>query len=325
MAREEGRPARTLLESDFLLGVNDETRMGGLRFKTTPTGPFLASLPNLEIPPITNIRKLEQASLQIEGDGFFSHPEAKLWLNLLVAPGSSLGGARPKANVRDTNGHIWIAKFPSRNDEWDIGAFEYLVNNLAKEVGIATTETKAKQFSQKHHTFLSKRFDRNANGDRVHFASAMTLLGYKDGYSAAEGGSYFELIEFIEQYGTRSNEDIRELWRRIVFSVLISNTDDHLRNHGFIMEDGGWRLSPVYDINPNPYGQGLSLNISEESNSLSLELCLEVAPYYRWQTKAAEEFIRSASTIIGKWRIIANRLGISSTEQTLLASAFEHS
>ncbi|MEM6397406.1 MAG: HipA domain-containing protein [Bacteroidota bacterium] len=324
LAREENRPTKTLLESDFLLGINDETRMGGLRFKKSSEGPFLASLPDLEIPPITSIRTLEEASLQVESDDFFNQSDANRWLNVLIAPGSSLGGARPKANVKDTDGHLWIAKFPSKNDEWNIGAWEHLANTLAARLNITVTETNARRFSQKQHTFLSKRFDRNAAGERIHFASAMTLLNRKDGYGATDGGSYLELVELIERFGVKAEEDIRELWKRIVFSVLISNTDDHLRNHGFILTENGWRLSPVYDINPNPSGQGLSLNISDDDNSLSLELCKEVASYYRWKDCEARKFIADALKVVQGWSRSAKEFGISSAEQNLMALAFEN-
>jgi serine/threonine-protein kinase HipA len=322
LARLEDRPIQVLKESDYLLGVNDETRMGALRLKLGENEPFLAHEPNLEVPPFTSIRTLEEASLQIEEDDFFEKKDARKWLQILITPGSSLGGARPKANVRDPKGHLWIAKFPSKNDEWDIGAWEYIVNRLAKKAGINTTNAMARKFSQRQHTYLSCRFDRTTNGKRIHFASAMTLLGYKDGYDHHEGGTYLEILELLERFSAKPNDDIRELWRRIVFSVLVSNTDDHLRNHGFLLTKTGWRLSPAYDINPNPQGSGLSLNISDTDNSLSLELCLEMAPFFRWQQEPALAYIKEASQIVSEWSNIAKERGISRAEQLLMSNAF---
>ena len=321
-AREEGEEPKHLFESDFLLGVNDETRMGGLRFKLHEDGEFLEHNELVKVPPITSIRELEQASLRIENDDFFKDNNAKKWLELVMAPGSSLGGARPKANVRHSNGSLWIAKFPSENDDKDSGIWEFLVNRIAKKLSINVTEASASIFSQKQHTFLTKRFDRTLHNERLHFASALTLLGYKDGYSYREGGSYLEIVDFIERYGASPEKDTLELWRRIVFSVAVSNTDDHLRNHGFILSRTGWNLSPAYDINPNENGVGLSLNISENDNSLSFELCLSVAEYFRWDLEDAKEYIEEVKREIKSWKTIANELKISNKEQNIMEQAF---
>jgi len=199
--RKEGEKPKRLYESDFLLGVSDETRMGGLRFKLEEGGNFLESNEGVKVPPISSIRELAQASLRIEDDNFFEDSEAKKWLKLLITPGSSLGGARPKASVRNTDGSLWIAKFPSKSDDKDSGIWEFLVNQMAGRLGINVAEATASIFSQKQHTYLTKRFDRSDKGERLHFASAMTLLGYKDGYSHKDGGSYLELVELIERYG----------------------------------------------------------------------------------------------------------------------------
>lgn len=194
----------------------------------------------------------------------------------MLTPGSSLGGARPKANVMDPEGNLWIAKFPSKNDEVDSGVWEWIVHQMALEFGIRMAESTAQKYLTKHHIFLTKRFDRSGT-DRIHFASAMTMLGYSDGHDHTQGGSYLEIVDVLEKYGSNPTEDIRELWKRIVFSVGVSNTDDHLRNHGFILTPNqGWRLSPAFDINPTPDGHGLDLNIDEENNVLSFDLCMEV-------------------------------------------------
>lgn len=322
-AREEKRKERRLFESDYLLGVNDVSRLGALRFKSKKDGPFLDDDTTFPTPPFSSIRELEHASLRIEDDNFFEDKEASKWLRLLMAPGSSLGGARPKASVRSPEGLLWIAKFPSKNDERNQGAWEFIVNKLAEESGITVAQSMAKKFSHKYHTFMTKRFDRSAREKRIHFASAMTLLGYKDGVSHQGGASYLELVEVIEAYGAQPDEDLLELWKRIVFSICVSNTDDHLRNHGFLLTSRGWRLSPAYDINPNEQSVGLSLNIDENSNALDLELAKSVAEYFRVNLITAENFIRSTKKIINTWRDKADRLGISKAEQEMIKSAFE--
>ena len=323
-ARESGDKVRLLQESDFLLGVHDESRMGALRFKTDEQGQFLEYDELLKAPPFARIRELEYASWQVESDDFLENDNAKKWLQLIMAPGSSLGGARPKASVRQSDGSLWIAKFPSKNDDIDSGAWEFLVNQLGRNVGINVAEATASIFSLKQHTFLTKRFDRPETNSRLHFASAMTLLGYKDGYSYKDGGSYLELVELIERYGAAPHDDLMELWKRIIFSVAISNTDDHLRNHGFLLSRKGWLLSPAYDINPNNQGMGLSLNISENDNSLSYDLCLSVAEYFRWELQEAKQFIDTTKKEIAQWHSIAKRMKISKREQSNMESAFKH-
>ena len=322
-ARDAERSQNLLFESDFLLGVNDETRMGALRFKLDPYGPFLNEGNEMPIPPINTIRALEQASLRYEDDNFIDDPKAKEWLDLLFAPGSPLGGARPKANVVDTKGHLVIAKFPSKNDIINSGAWEYICYQMAIDYGIRMADCDAHIYSRDQHTFLTKRFDRLGT-DRVHFASAMTLLGYKDGHDHAQGGSYLEIVELIEQYGADPTVDIRELWKRIVFSVAVSNTDDHLRNHGFLLNPKkGWKLSPAYDINPIPDGYGLSLNIDEDSNSLSFDLCLEVHSYFRWKEEEAIKEIERIKEIRQSWEAIARQMKLNRNEIELVRPAFD--
>ncbi|MCD6336740.1 MAG: HipA domain-containing protein, partial [Candidatus Marinimicrobia bacterium] len=272
-ARGEGRKQKKLLESDYLLGVNDLTRMETLRFKPEEGERYLTDQAEHEVPPIANIRELEQATSKLGNDDFFEDEEANKWLIMLMASGSSLGGAGPKANVLDTDDTLWIAKFPSKNDTFDSGAWEYIVNQMAVELELDVAIGKIGKSSQNQHTYLTKRFDRT-DRLKIHFASAMTLWGYKDGYDHKEGGSYLEIVELLERYGSNPNNDIRELWKRIVFSVAISDTDDHLRNHGFLLSPTGWKLSPAYDINPNIDGIGLNLNISEGDNSLDFDLCM---------------------------------------------------
>lgn len=322
LARKEKRPAKHLLESDYLLGVYDGYRMGGLRFKLAEGDDFLNNDQSMSAPPWTSLRELEQASLKFEEDDTEDKEYLK-WISLLIAPGSSLGGARPKASVLDPKGHPWIAKFPSIKDEKDIGAWEMVANILASKAGLNIAEGYARKFKSKHHTFLTKRFDRNKKGQRIHFASAMTLLGYMDGAGADTGVSYLQLAEFIIRHGADVNTDLEELWRRIVFNICVKNTDDHLRNHGFLLTNQGYRLSPAYDVNPNEFGNGLSLNISEKDNSLDLELALEVSAYFRVDEKKAKAILSKVKSSVGNWRSTAKAVGISKGEQDRMSKAFE--
>lgn len=322
LAKQEERKAGTLFESDFLLGVYDSQRMGGLRFKTDKEGEFLDNSKDYITPPWSSIRELEIASFEYEKGLEQDNPELLKWLNMLFAPGSSLGGARPKANIQDTDGSLWIAKFPSKNDEVNIGAWEMVANSLAKKAGINCAVGKVGKYNSNYHTYLTKRFDRDGEGTRIHFASAMTLLGYSDGAGAEDGISYLELAEFIMKHGSHVNEDLKELFRRIVFSVCISNTDDHLRNHGFLLNDKGWRLSPAYDINPNPDGTGLKLNIDLNDNSLDLGLVLSVSDFYRIETEEARTMIGKIQKVVSTWRQEARNYQISSSEQDRMESAF---
>ncbi len=282
--------------------------------------PFLNDNAATASPPWTSLRELEQASLKFEEDNIDA-PEYLKWIDMLVAPGSSLGGARPKASVKDVKNNLWIAKFPSRNDDKDIAAWEMVTNELAIKAGINIAEGKLLQFKNKYHTFLTKRFDRTKKDERIHFASAMTLLGHKDGEGAADV-SYLELAEFISRHGATVKSDLEELWRRIVFSICVKNTDDHLRNHGFLLTGKGWVLSPAYDINPNEYGKGLSLNISDTDNSLDLDVALEVANFFRLSTDKAGQIIKKVSNAVKNWKTIAAKYKLSNAEQERMTGAF---
>lgn len=322
MARIDQRPEKRLQESDFLLGVYDEYRMGALRFKEDVNGNFLNDNKAFAAPPWTSLRELENASMQLEQEEFTTDQETLKWLNMLIAPGSSLGGARPKASVQDNRGDLWIAKFPSKYDEYNIGAWEMVTYEITRLSGIRMADSMAQLFSGRYHTFLSKRFDRTSDKKRIHFASAMTLLGYTDGADYHDGVSYLELAEFILRNGANVQKDLEELWTRIVFSVCIRNTDDHLRNHGFILTTTGWTLSPAFDLNPNPTGAGLKLNISETDNSLDLDLVIEVLPYFRISEKRALEIISSVKYHVAKWESMATKMGISRSEQDRMKDAF---
>lgn len=321
-AQQEGRDERTLFESDFLLGVFDGHRMGGVRFKLCEDGPFMNDQKKMATPPWTSLRELAYASLQLEGDDAMNDPEYAQWLNVLIDPGSSLGGARPKASVIDDNGHLWIAKFPSSRDDKNAGAWEMVLHELAKACGIHVPEARLQKFSGKHHTFLSKRFDRTDEQKRIHFASAMTLLGLQDGADHVEGVGYLDLVGFIMQRSPESKEDLEQLWRRMAFNILVSNTDDHLRNHGFMLTPLGWRLSPAYDMNPNEMGNGLTLNISENSNELDLTLAVETAQLYQLKSNKAESILKEMIDEISNWRAVAKKFGISNSEIEQTKRAF---
>jgi serine/threonine-protein kinase HipA len=323
LARNENREEKKLFETDYLLGVYDGHRMGALRFKLEDDGPFLNDNKNMASPPWTSLRELEQISLRLEDDDVIDDPEYLKWLSMLIAPGASLGGARPKASIVDNDGNLWIAKFPSRNDQGDIGGWEIVTYELAILAGINMAESKAQKFSSDYYTFLTKRFDRGNNGQRIHFASAMTILGYIDGQDHADGASYLELVDFIQKNGANVDQDLEQLWRRIVFSICVTNTDDHLRNHGFLLTNDGWVLSPAYDINPVENGSGLKLNISDEDNSLDLNLAMEVSEFFRLSEKRATEIIDEVLNAVANWREVAIKYKISRVEQELKALAFK--
>ncbi len=322
-AGRAGKTAR-LHESDYLLGVHDTFRVGALRFRLNDAGDFLDNRHGVAAPPFVQLRELEAASLALERDESNTAAAGDDWLRMLIAPGGSLGGARPKASVVDPNGHLWIAKFPSVGDEHDVGAWELVVHTLARSCGLRVAESLAKRFANTHHTFLVKRFDRTPEGRRLHFASAMTLTGHRDGDDASTGASYLEIARVLIDHGAETDTDLQELWLRIVFNLLVSNTDDHLRNHGFILVPAkGWRLSGAYDMNPGPESHGLKLNISEADNAMDLDLARSVAPYFRINAKAADRLIERSQAIVRQWPKIAASLDIPAREQQRLAAAFE--
>lgn len=317
-AKLENRLTKQLNEIDYLLGVHDQSRIGALRFKQEEAGDFLNNEKQYAAPPFTSLQELSHAVQVIENDDVFDKDYLK-WLSVLIAPGSSLGGARPKASVLDGQSHLWIAKFPSKQDNEDIGAWEYLLYLLARDAGIEMAECEIKKINSNYHTFLTKRFDRTNEGKRKHFCSAMTLLGYRDG---DEGASYLELANFLFEQGSNSKKDLEQLFRRVVFNIAVSNCDDHLRNHGFIFENKGWRLSPAYDLNPISPNNGLHLNVDESNNNLDFELALSTAQFYRLAPKEADKLVEEVKRTVGKWKVYAKQAGLSRAEQERKASAF---
>ena len=319
LLRPEGEQSRILSDIDFLLGVFDPARMGGLRFKLEESGPFLDNDDKKSIPPVTDVRELQIGADIVESE---EDTEAvRKWLQLLLAPGSSLGGARPKSSVLDENNELWIAKFPSREDTIDKGAWEYLTWQLAKSARINVSEARVERVTGKHHTFFTKRFDR-VGDERIHFASAMTMTGHVEKEIRDNTPSYLELAEFIQFQGVSPDEDLRELWRRIVFNIAVSNTDDHLRNHGFIVSEGGWRLSPAYDMNPSVEKSGLALNIDLEFNDLDYSLARNVGEYFNLDRKEMAKITSEVTKSVAKWEELARKIGIPSVQIRLMEAAF---
>jgi serine/threonine-protein kinase HipA len=322
LAKEENRPVRKLTSFDHLMGIDDFSRMGGFRFKTDPNGDFINQNSTLQIPPLTSLRSLMHACLEIEHSEEKNElPDIK-WINQLIDPGSSLGGARPKSSIIDENKKLYIAKFPSRKDDYDVGLWEHFSHLLAQKAGINVAVTRLISSGEKYHTLLSQRFDRNNEGKRIHFASAMTMLGRSDGDNYANGYGYLDIVDFILKACTNNENNLRELYRRIAFNICIGNTDDHFRNHGFILTAKGWTLSPAYDINPslNDYQ---SLLISASSNESSLKILLESGEEYMLDKKQCTEIIQKVVNEVKGWRTLANQLQIPKMEIDRFSARFE--
>ena len=318
-AIENNEKPKTLYDIDFLLGVYDESRMGALRFKTDLDGYFLDDNKNATSPPWSSIRELQHAAHIFENDT--ENEEVNRWLSVLMAPGSSLGGARPKANILDNDKSLWIAKFPSKTDITDKAAWEFLAYKLAINAGIEMAPCRIERIAGKHHTFFTKRFDRHGD-ERIHFASAMTMTGNNEDTIRDTQASYLDIAEFISNHGANIESNLHQLWRRIIFNIAISNTDDHLRNHGFILTKEGWILSPAYDLNPSIDKDGLALNIDTNNNNLDFELAKSVGEYFRLNNTQMDIIINKIVTVVIDWKAIATTIGISRAEQKLMEKAF---
>lgn len=314
LAREEGRAERSLGEIDYLLGVRDDLRQGALRFRVDD-GPFLAA-DDTGVPTLTDLPSLLELAGRAE-QGTADLPD----LQQLVRVGSSLGGARPKAHVLDANGRIALAKFPSNDkDTWNVMAWEKVALDLAEVSGIAVPQSQLLDLAGRH-VLVVDRFDRTASGERIGYVSAMTMLEASDG----DQRSYLEIAEIIEQRSARATEELEQLWRRIVFSILISNTDDHLRNHGFLHQAGdAWRLSPAFDLNPNPEPgpMHLSTAIGETDDTASIDLALDVAGYFRLTTDHVNTIVAEVTSAVRQWRAVAARHGLSKSEIRRMEPAF---
>lgn len=316
-AEREGQAPRTLQEIDYLLLVDDEARQGALRFAEREGGPFLREEGVKRIPPLVELPKLLSAAEHVMDD-----KDTEEDLRLLFAPGSSLGGARPKASVIEKDGHLAIAKFPRRDDEFNTVVWEAVALTLARKAGIAVPAGRVETVADKS-VLLLRRFDRDG-ARRIPFLSAMSMLGSKDN----ETRSYLEIVDALRQHGVAPREDMEALWRRLVFNILISNTDDHLRNHGFLYEGpDGWRLSPAYDLNPVPTDikpRILTTAINEDDSTASLALAMEVAGYFELDADKAREIAAQVGKAVSKWRGEAARHGLTKPEIDRMASAFEH-
>ena len=322
LAKEENRPIRKLSSFDHLMGIDDFSRMGGFRFKTNPNEDFINQHLSLQIPPLTSLRALLQASMEIEHSEEKNELPAKKWINQLLQPGSSLGGARPKASIIDENKKLYIAKFPSRKDTYDVGLWENFAHLLAQKAGINVAVTRVVPGSEKYHILLSERFDRTKEGKRIHFASAMTMLGRSDGDNFANGYGYLDIVDFIIKGCTQVENNLRELYRRVAFNICIGNTDDHFRNHGFLLVAKGWTLSPAYDINPS-LNEHQSLLISSTSNESDLNILLDSCEEYMLDRKQCSEIIREVVSAIKSWKTMAVKLQIPKLEMDTFSARFD--
>jgi serine/threonine-protein kinase HipA len=315
-ARSEGRAVRTLSEVDFLLGVIDVARMGALRFRRHPGEPFQAPAGD-GVPPLVQLRKLLQISDRIAGE-----EESEEDMRIILGPGSSLGGARPKASVLDGKNRLAIAKFPKESDDYSIEMWEEVALRLAEEAGIVTPDHELVTVAGRP-VLLSRRFDREG-GNRIPFLSAMSMMGMCDG----EEGSYPEMVDALTRHGAQADLDARALYRRMVFNILVSNLDDHLRNHGFVWKGhAGWALSPVYDLNPVPTDirpRILTTRITLEDGTCSIELAETAAEYFGMGPADARDVIREVATVTARWRGLARAVGAGAREIDRMASAFEH-
>lgn len=285
-------------------------------------GEYINASETLRIPPLTDIRELIAASSEIEKSEEENQLPEMRWIAQLVQPGSSLGGARPKASVMDENKNLCIAKFPSRKDDYDAGLWEHFSHLLAKNAGINAAKTRVISTNDKYHTLLSQRFDRRADGKRIHFASAMTLLGLTDGDNANTGHGYLDMVDFILQNCTNVEDNLKELYRRVAFNICIGNTDDHFRNHGFLLTAKGWTLSPAYDMNPT-LNEYQSLLINSHTNKSDLNELLDSCEEYMLPKETAWQIIAEVLDAVKEWRALATRLVLAKSEQDRFAAVFE--
>jgi len=320
-AKDEGRAPRTLYAWDFLIGVQDSTRQGALRMRREGQTRFLADDPR-SAPPVTSLRELEAVAREVTAKRLEDLDALRRWLAVLVAPGASLGGARPKANFTDTDQSLWIAKFPANDDERDIGAWESITHDLAQRVGIDVPPARTYAFGGEFHTFCVQRFDRVEKRRRF-YASAMAML-QKD---QSDGTSYLDIAEFLHHRGAKQHvaADLEQLFRRVAFNVAIGNRDDHLRNHGFILTSNGWRLAPAFDVNPNVDKAEHVLNLDESDNRPSLATVIDTAEWYSLSKDSGAKIVGEITEATSRWRQLATRAKIARADIELTAVAFAHS
>ena len=321
-ASEEKRAVRNLSSFDYLMGIDDFSRMGGFRLKRELDGDFINVSPSLKIPPLTELRQLVLASQEVEKSEENDVLPEKKWIAQLIQPGTSLGGARPKAGVLDDRGNLCIAKFPSRKDDYDTGLWEHFSHLLARKAGIYAAQTKVLGGLGKYHTLLSKRFDRTDEGKRIHFASSMSLIGLRDGDNAQGGYGYLNIVDFILQSCCDVEKNLQELYRRVAFNICIGNSDDHFRNHGFLLTPRGWTLSPAYDMNPT-LNEYQSLLINESSNKADIRTLQESCESYMIKKEVAENIIRQVQAAVAGWENLAVLLQIPTREVTMFKDRFK--
>lgn len=321
-ALEEKRAVRSLTSFDYLMGIDDFSRMGGFRFKKELEGDYINVSPSLRIPPITELRELVHASQEVEKSEENDVLPEKKWIAQLIQPGTSLGGARPKAGVLDEKGCLCIAKFPSRKDDYDTGLWEHFSHLLAQKAGVQVAQTRVLGGLGKYHTILSKRFDRIDAAKRIHFASSMSLLGLKDGDNAQGGYGYLDIVDFILQDCCDVEKNLQELYRRVAFNICIGNSDDHFRNHGFLLTPKGWTLSPAYDMNPT-LNEYQSLLINETSNKADICTLLDSCESYMIKKEMAKNIIQEVQAAVCKWKNLAIQLQIPNREMDIFKDRFK--
>ena len=320
-ASEQKRPVRRLTSFDYLMGIDDASRMGGFRFAETSGGKFINCEASLRVPPLASVRELMHAAHEIEASEEKHLLPSKKWLAQLLHPGTSLGGARPKASVIDEDGSLTVAKFPSRKDDYDVGLWEHFCHVMGRKAGLNVAETSTIP-GEDYHILLSKRFDRNDRGKRIHFASALTLLGLTDGDNASTGYGYPDIVDFIIQHGSNVEQNLEELYRRVAFYIIIGNSDDHFRNHGFLLTRKGWELSPAYDINPT-LSDNQSLLINSSTSESTLDILLESAGEYMLSTEKAKAIIAEVKSAMKSWRSEARKLGLPQRDIDMFAPRFD--
>ena len=323
LATQESRAPRHLTDIDYLLQIDDTTRMGALRLRQDDQylGTEYADEP---VPPLAYLREFVDMAQEYERQDMQGCTVREEWLLNLYKQGSSLGGARPKANVRDTDGSLWIAKIPSVSDDYDVALWEYFAHKMASLSGIEVPDMRLLTLpGQRFHTLLSKRFDRQGDA-RIHYASSMTLTGLHDGADANTGNGYLDIVDaIIGNIGVfQPQAALEQLYRRIAFSIVIGNHDDHFRNHGFLLTEKGWVLSPAFDVNPSDFDTQ-SLLISRNSNESSLQELLAAAGDYMLSTEIASKIIDEVCATMRSWRSVARQCGISPSEQSRFAHRFD--
>ena len=320
-AKDEKRAVRRLTSFDYLMGIDDASRMGGFRFAETLGGAFINTEDSLRVPPLANVRELMQAAHKIEASEEKHLLPSKKWLAQLLHPGTSLGGARPKASVLDEKGNLTVAKFPSRKDDYDVARWEHFCHVMGRKAGIKVAETRTIQ-GEDYHILLSKRFDRTKDGKRIHFASALTLLGLTDGDNASTGYGYPDIVDFIIRRGGKVEQNLEEIYRRVAFFIIVGNSDDHFRNHGFLLTRKGWELSPAYDINPT-LADNQSLLINRSTSGSDLNILLESAGDYMLSAERAKRIIDEVKLAMKSWRSEARKLALPQRDIDTFAPRFD--